>query len=196
MDFQNSITKQNLARSFAAECQEGARYQFLAKKAQQEGYQYMSALIRTIAHNEMAHAQQYFLKISEHGGANIKNIDINAGYPFKSGNLCDALKIEAENELSSAENIYPSFADIARDEGFDDVAELFDMVAAVERSHHTTLTELHKNLCANSLYKSKVGKRPFKCDNCGTIVNDKTAPKKCPLCNMEQGYFRIDFSII
>lgn len=196
MDFQNSVTKENLARSFAAECQEGARYQFLAKKAQEEGYQYMSALIRTLAHNEMAHAQQFFNKITEYGGANLRNIDITAGYPFRSGTLCDALKIEAENELGSAETIYPSFADIARDEGFADIGELFDMVAAVERSHNRTLTELHSSLCNNSLYKSKIGKRPFKCDNCGTIVEDKSAPKKCPLCNMGQGYYRIDFSII
>jgi len=131
MDFQKSITKENLARSFAAECQEGARYQFLAKKAQQEGYQYMSALIRTLAHNEMAHAEQFFMKISEYGGANVQNIDINAGYPFRTGELCDALKLEAENEKNSGESIYPNFADIARDEGFKDVAELFDMIALV-----------------------------------------------------------------
>lgn len=196
MDFQKSKTKENLARSFAAECQEGARYQFLSKKALQDGYQYMSALIRTLAHNEMAHAQQFFMKISEYGGANVQNIDIKAGYPFRSGELCDALKIEAENEKGSAESIYPAFADIARDEGFKDVAELFEMVAAVEKSHQITLSELHKSMCNNSLYKSKVGKRPFKCDNCGTVVQDKSAPKTCPLCNMGQGYYRIDFSIM
>ena len=65
IDFQESKTKENLARSFAAECQEGARYQFMAKMAQQNGYQYMSMLIRTLAHNEMAHAQQFFNKISD-----------------------------------------------------------------------------------------------------------------------------------
>ena len=86
MDFQESKTKENLARSFAAECQEGARYQFMAKMAQQEGYQYMSMLIRTLAHNEMAHAQQFFNKIVELGGNQTQNIDISAGYPFRSKN--------------------------------------------------------------------------------------------------------------
>ncbi len=195
MDFQKSVTKENLARSFASECQEGARYQFLAKKAQDEGYQYMSALIRTLAHNEMAHAQQFFNKITEYGGANVQNIEITAGYPFRSGELCDALKIEAENERMSGESIYPSFADTAREEGFKDVADLFDMVSMVEKSHNKTLTELHKGLCGNSLYKCKTGKHPFKCDNCGTIILNKTAPKTCPLCQMGQGYYRIDFSI-
>ncbi len=195
MNFQESVTKENLARSFASECQEGARYQFLAKMAQQEGYQYMSMLIRTLAHNEMAHAQQFFNKIVELGGNQTQNIDIQAGYPFKSGELIEVLKNEAENEQMSADSIYPKFADIARDEGFKDVAELFDMVAKVEKTHERILGELHDMVTANTLYKAKLGEHAFKCDECGTIVRDKSAPKTCPLCKMGQGYYRIDFSI-
>ena len=196
MDFQESKTKENLARSFAAECQEGARYQFMAKMAQQEGYQYMSMLIRTLAHNEMAHAQQFFNKIVEHGGNQTQNIDISAGYPFKSGQLLEVIKNEANNEKMSAESIYPKFADIARDEGFDDIAELFDMVSKVERTHERTLEHLANSLECKCLYKCADGsEHAFKCDECGTIVKDKCAPKVCPLCNMGQGYFRIDFSI-
>lgn len=194
MDFQQSKTKENLARSFAAECQEGARYQFMAKMAQQQGYQYMSMLIRTLAHNEMAHAQQFFNKIIELGGNQTQNIDINAGYPFKSGDLCEVLKQEANNERMSSESIYPKFADIARDEGFKDVADLFEMIAKVEKTHQRTLEKLNENLSCNCLYKCKQ-EHLFKCDECGTIVKDKCAPKTCPLCNMGQGYFRIDFSI-
>lgn len=196
MNFQESKTKENLARSFAAECQEGARYQFMAKMAQQQGYQYMSMLIRTLAHNEMAHAQQFFNKIVEHGGNQTQNIDISAGYPFKSGELLEVLKNEANNERMSAESIYPKFADIARDEGFNDVAELFDMVSKVERTHERTLEHLANSLECKCLYKCVDGsEHAFKCDECGTIVKDKCAPKVCPLCNMGQGYFRIDFSI-
>lgn len=195
MDFQNSVTKENLARSFAAECQEGARYQFMAKMAEQEGYVYMSALIRTLAHNEMAHAEQFFNKIGELGGQDVQNIEIKAGYPFKSGQLVEVLKLEANNEKSSAENIYPHFADIARDEGFNDVADLFDMVAKVEKTHEQTLLKLHERLKKKSLYKSADSKHLFKCDNCGTVVLNKCAPNLCPLCNSEQGYFRIDFSV-
>lgn len=196
IDFQESKTKENLARSFAAECQEGARYQFMAKMAQQNGYQYMSMLIRTLAHNEMAHAQQFFNKISELGGANVQNIDIKAGYPFKSGKLVEVLKLEAENEQNSAESVYPTFAQIARDEGFSDVAELFEMVAKVEKTHQRTLEKLHASMMTNSLYKSSNGEHSFKCDECGTIIMGKSAPKTCPLCQMGQGYFRIDFSIL
>lgn len=195
MDFQSSITKENLARSFASECQEGARYQFLAKMAQKEGYQYMSMLIRTLAHNEMAHAQQFFNKIVELGGNLTQNIEIKAGYPFRSGELKDVLYNESENERMSGESIYPKFASIARDEGFNDVADLFDMVSKVELTHQRTLLELFNALSKNSLYKCASGKHAFKCDECGTIILDKTAPKTCPLCKMGQGYFRIDFSI-
>ncbi len=194
MDFQSSQTKTNLARSFAAECQEGARYQFLAKKAQQEGYQYMSMLIRTIAHNEMAHAQQFFNKITEYGGNDTQNIEIKAGYPFKSGNLKDALKNEANNEEMSSESIYPQFASTARDEGYDDVAELFDMIAKVEKTHQRTLEKLYEGLESNCLYKCN-DEHSFKCDECGTIIKSKCAPKVCPLCNMGQGYYRIDFTV-
>ena len=194
MNFQESKTKENLARSFAAECQEGARYQFMAKMAQQQGYQYMSMLIRTLAHNEMAHAQQFFNKIVELGGNQTQNIEICAGYPFKSGELLEVLRNEAENERMSSDSIYPKFADIARDEGFKDVAELFDMVSKVEKTHERTLKHLADNLDCNCLYKCD-NEHAFKCDECGTIVKDKCAPKICPLCNMGQGYFRIDFSI-
>ena len=195
VDFQESQTKENLARSFASECQEGARYQFMAKMAQQQGYQYMSMIIRTLAHNEMAHAQQFFNKIVEHGGNQTQNIDIKAGYPFKSGELLNVLLNEAENEQMSAESIYPKFADIARDEGYKDVAELFDMVSKVERTHERTLRTLHEQMECNCLYKCEDADHAYKCDECGTIVKDKCAPKTCPLCKMGQGYFRIDFSI-
>ena len=194
MNFQDSKTKENLARSFAAECQEGARYQFMAKMAQQQGYQYMSMLIRTLAHNEMAHAQQFFNKIVELGGNQTQNIEICAGYPFKSGELLDVLRNEAENERMSSDSIYPKFADIARDEGFKDVAELFDMVSKVEKTHERTLKHLADNLDCNCLYKCD-NEHAFKCDECGTIIKDKCAPKTCPLCHMGQGYYRIDFSI-
>ena len=194
MNFQDSITKENLARSFAAECQEGARYQFMAKMAQQQGYQYMSMLIRTLAHNEMAHAQQFFNKIIELGGNQTQNIEINAGYPFKSGELLDVLRDEANNERMSSDSIYPKFADVARDEGFKDVAELFDMVSKVEKTHERTLKKLADGLDCNCLYKCD-NEHSFKCDECGTIIKDKCAPKTCPLCKMGQGYYRIDFSI-
>ena len=194
VEFQESKTKENLARSFAAECQEGARYQFLAKKAMQQGYQYLSYLIRTIAKNEMAHAQQFFNKINEYGAPETHNIDIHAGYPFVSGEIDKSLLTESKNEKNSGENIYPSFASIARDEGYPDVAHLFEMIADVEISHEKILAQLHEKFKNKKLYKS-TNPAVFKCDTCGYVEKSKQAPKTCPLCQMEQGCFRIDISI-
>lgn len=195
VEFQQSKTKENLARSFASECQEGARYQFMAKLALQEGYSYMSALIRTIAHNEMAHAQQFFNKLNELANHETQNININAGYPYKSsGELLESLLLESKNEINSGESIYPSFAQIARDEGYTDVAKLFDMVAEVELSHAQILEQLHSAMKSKTLYKSDTEK-PFKCDSCGIVMTAKQAPKTCPLCKMDQGYYRIDITL-
>lgn len=194
VDFQESKTKENLARSFAAECQEGARYQFLSKMCLQQGYEYMSGLIRTLAHNEMSHAKQFFQKISEYGKEEVNNIDIHAGYPFKAGEIQGILVTERDNEKNSGENVYPTFAEIAREEGYDDVAELFNMVAEVELSHEKILNQLAERLAQKKLYKSDM-EVAYKCDECGFVARGKTAPKVCPLCQMEQGYFRIDLTL-
>ena len=195
VDFQQSKTKENLARSFAAECQEGARYQFMSQTAMQDGYTYMSALIRTLAHNEMAHAKQFFQMITKYGGDNVQNIDICAGYPFRSGELVDLLKLESENEHSSGENIYPEFAKIAQEEGYKDVAKLFTMVADVEKGHERILTQLHEELKGKTLYKCCEGEGCFKCDECGTVQTGKCAPVECPLCHQPQGYYRINITM-
>lgn len=193
--FQESKTKENLARSFAGECQEGARYQFMAQTAMQDGYTYMSALIRTIAHNEMAHAKQFFQMITKHGGEDVQNIEICAGYPFGSGELKDLLKLESENEKSSAESIYPQFAEIAEEEGYPEVAELFKLVAEVERGHEQILEQLCDELKKGTLYKCTEGEGCFKCDECGTVQSCKSAPKECPLCHQPQGYYRINITM-
>lgn len=193
--FQESKTKENLARSFAAECQEGARYQFMAQTAMQEGFTYMSTLIRTLAHNEMAHAKQFFQMITKYGGDDVQNIEICAGYPFRSGELVDLLMLESENEKSSAENIYPEFASIAREEGYADVADLFELVADVEKGHERILKQLNKELKKGTLYKCTEGDGCFKCDECGTVQSCKCAPKECPLCHQPQGYYRINITM-
>ena len=194
VDFQESKTKENLARSFVAECLEGARYQFMAKMAWDQDFQYLSYLLRTLAKNEMSHAQQFFCKINELGNGEVNNIDIHAGYPFKGGEIVDTLLLESQNEKNSGENVYPAFARIACDEGFKEVAELFDMIAKVELSHQKILEQLHSEFEAKRLYKAKSPK-VFKCDMCGYTTKAKQAPKTCPLCKLKQGCFRIDVTI-
>lgn len=192
MDFNESVTKTNLARSFAAECQAGARYQFMSKMALQDQQKFISDTLKTLAKNEMAHAKVFYDFIIKLSGGNVKNIAIEAGYPFDVPELSNSLLEESKIELSEAENIYPSFARIARDEGFAEVAKAFEFVANVESTHHAILLYL-----ANLYNSKKMYKRPqptkWKCSNCGHVTTAKESWKTCPLCQMPQGYVIIDF---
>ncbi len=192
MNFNESVTKTNLARSFAAECQAGARYQFMSKLAIQNSQKFISDTLKTLAKNEMAHAKVFYDHILQLSGGNVKNISIEAGYPFEEPELKNSLREESKIELSEAENIYPSFARIAKDEGFDEVAKSFDFVAKVEATHHQILEYLSTLFNANKMYKRKDATE-WKCSNCGHTEIAKEAWKECPLCQMPQGFVIIDF---
>lgn len=192
MNFNESTTKTNLARSFAAECQAGARYQFMSKMALQDQQKFISDTMKTLAKNEMAHAKAFYDLILQHSGGSVKNISIEAGYPFDEPALATSLLEESKIEEAEANNIYPAFARIARDEGFTEIAKTFEMVANVEASHHHILAYLA------SLYKNKkMYKRDkqteWKCSNCGLVTISKESYKTCPLCNLPQGYVIVDF---
>ena len=134
MQFENTETYKNLARSFAGECQAGMRYQMIAKLAMQEKLKTLSDAIKKIAHNETLHATQFFNKMIEKTGSR-DNVEFDAGYPFHAGTLAEGLKFASMDENSEAESIYPTFAEIAKKEGFEDVARLYTMIAEVESQH-------------------------------------------------------------
>lgn len=191
MDFLNSKTIINLARTFAGECQDGARYQFLADVATQQGQAYVAEVLKDIATNEMAHAKKVYEYITSKTDEVIKNIEIEAGFPFKSGEFVEMIGYEIENENSESENVYPVFAEIARDEGFKDAAQLFMKISEVENTHMNILKEIYEGLKSKKLYKCADG-RKWKCSNCGHIEENKAAWNSCPLCGMEQGYVRFN----
>ena len=191
MNFDESTTKVNLARSFAAECQAGARYQFMAKQAQSEELEFLKSTFKTLAKNEMAHAKLFYNYIIENA-KDYHNIPIEAGYPFVNPVLCESLPNEAQFELFEAEKVYPSFARVAKDEGFLDIAKSFEQVAEIEKSHakiNKFFADGYKN---KSLYKSKTPKK-WKCSNCGYEQVSKEAQKTCPVCSLPQGYVEICF---
>ena len=185
MNFKDSKTKNNLAKAFAGECQEGARYQFIAKAAEMEGLDYVSTVIRKLAHNEMAHAWVFYKHLIELGG-DMENIEVSGGYPLMCPELKKSLSACAGMELSEAKNIYPSFAKIAKDEGFEDVAASFTEVAKVENCHHMLISELEKKYKNKKLYKVE-DKNKWKCSNCGHEEMKKESWKDCPLCSQPQG---------
>lgn len=187
VEFNKSKTKEILARLYAGECQDGARYQFLAQQANTDKYNYVMGIMKNLATNEMAHAKILYDLILEHGGQSVKNIEINAGFPFPSYQLNPGLKLTAEAEHAQFENIYPTFAKIAKDEGYDDVAKALLMIADVENAHSAILTELFNKIKSKKIYKMAQAVR-WKCSKCGYEKSGKESWKTCPLCKYDQGY--------
>ena len=186
MQFENTETFKNLARAFAGECQAGMRYQMVAKLAMKEKLKTLADAVRTIAKNETLHATQFFNKIIEKTGSR-ENIVIDAGYPFHIGTLAESLKFSAIDEKNETEDIYPAFSLKAKEEGFEDVAALFKMVAEVEAQHKVVFQYLHDGVRNGTLYKSE---KPvlWICSECGYMHVATEAWKNCPLCKAEQGY--------
>ena len=186
MQFENTETFKNLARAFAGECQAGMRYQMVAKLAMKEKLKTLADAVRTIAKNETVHATQFFNKIIEKTGSK-ENIVLDAGYPFHIGTLAESLKFSANDEKNETEDIYPSFSLTAKEEGFEDVAALFKMVAEVEAQHKIVFQYLHDAVRNGTLYKSE---KPvlWICSECGHMHVATEAWKVCPLCKAEQGY--------
>ena len=186
MQFENTETFKNLARSFAGECQAGMRYQMIAKLAMQEKLKTLADAVRTIAKNETVHATQFYNKIIEKTGSR-ENIEFDAGYPFHIGTLAESLKFAASDEKEESEEIYPTFAATARKEGFEDIAALYGMIADVERQHKIVFQYLCESVKNGTLYKSD-SPILWICSECGYMHVGSQAWKVCPLCKAEQGY--------
>lgn len=191
MNFNDSTTKRNLARAFAGECQEGARYQFMSKMALQDQMQFLSDTLKTLAKNEMAHAKVFYDLILQYSEGNVRNIPIEAGFPFEMPDLKTSLVEETKNEVSESENIYPSFARIAKDEGFKEIAKMFEKIAKIEANHAKILDYLSILYNSNRLYK-RDKQTEWKCSSCGHTEIAKEGFKQCPVCKLPQGYIIID----
>ncbi|MBR2375408.1 MAG: rubrerythrin family protein [Clostridia bacterium] len=189
MQFENTETFKNLARSFAGECQAGMRYQMIVKLAMQEGKKTLADAIRTIAKNETLHATQFFNKIIEKTGSR-ENISFDAGYPFHAGTLVEGLKFASNDEKNEAEDIYPGFALTAKKEGFEDIAALYRLVAEVEGQHKIIFQYLYDGVRNGTLYKSE-SPILWICSECGYMHVATEAWKICPLCKAEQGYVEL-----
>ena len=189
MQFENTQTYQNLARSFAGECQAGMRYQMIAKLAVQEKMQCLSDVVKAIAKNETLHATQFFNKMIEKTGSR-DNVEFDAGYPFHAGTLAEGLKFAAMDEHNEAEDIYPTFAVIAEKEGFEDIAKLYRLVAEVESQHKLIFQYLCEGVQNGTLYQSE-SPLLWICSECGYMHVGTQAWKVCPLCKSGQGYVQL-----
>jgi len=183
----SSQTFLNLAKAFANESQAHMRYSFVAYGAHQAKLTALEDVIKKIATNEYNHARMYYTYIQSADGKTIENIDIQAGYPFKEKwDILENLGFGIENETEENSVIYPQFAQVAHDEGFEDVALLFERIAAVELCHTKLLTDLHQQMSTNTMYK-KPNEVKWKCGDCGYEATAKNAWETCPLCEAPQG---------
>ena len=185
MDFTKTQTYLNLARGFAGECQAGMRYQLTEKEAMKQGYKVLADTIRTIAKNETNHAKVFFETLLENAGSR-DDIHIDASFPFHAGTIEDNLRFAAIDEQDEAENLYPSFAKIAREEGFEQIALKFEKTAMVEGNHRIIFNYLYEAFKDGSLYKAE---KPMLwiCSECGYMHTAKEAWNICPLCGASQG---------
>ena len=141
-----------------------------------------------LAKNEMAHASRFYsLMLKYLGNKKEDNVPIEAGYPFEPSELKCSLQTAADIELYEAKNIYPAFAKIAKDEGFDEIADAFTLVSQVEAQHNQTLQAFANMYKNKNLYKHSE-KIMWKCSNCGHSAMIKEAWQTCPLCSYPQGY--------
>ena len=190
MQFDQTKTYLNLARSFAGESQAGMRYQLIAREATAQGYIALADEIKSIAKNETVHARRFFEELTKRGGKAIDNIDLDAGYPFHTGDLVEMLRLAAVDEKSEHANIYPEFAKIAREEGFNDIGALFSLVANVEKHHEQIFHYLHEAMESGNLYKNE-SPILYVCKECGHMHTSKEAWTVCPLCQSSQGFVAI-----
>lgn len=185
MQFDDTKTYRNLARSFAGESQAGMRYQLIAREANKQGYVTLSETIKTLAKNETVHARRFFEELNKRGQY-LDNIDLDAGYPFHSGDLGKSLALAADDEHQEHTVIYPAFAKDAEDEGFKDVAALFRLVAQVEVRHEMIFKYLHEAFTKGKLFSNETPIL-YICSECGYMHTSTKAWDVCPLCKSSQG---------
>lgn len=189
MQFDSTKTYSNLARSFAGESQAGMRYQLIAQAATEQGYTTLANTIRTLAKNETVHARRFFEELSKRG-EKLDNIVLDAGYPFHSGDLGESLALAAKDEHEEHSRIYPAFEKDARDEGFNDIAALFKLVAQVEVRHEMVFKYLHEAFTKGKLFSNE-SPILYICSECGYMHTSTKAWDVCPLCQESQGYVEL-----
>lgn len=178
-------TEKNLLKAFAGESQARNRYTYFASVAKKEGYVQIAAIFEETANQEKEHAKRFF-KFLEGG-----DLEITAAYPAgKIGTTIENLKASAEGEEMEWTHIYPTFAKIAREEGFEAVATVFENIAIAEKQHGKRYRDLLANVEGNRVFK-RDSDMVWRCINCGYLHEGPEAPGSCPACAHPQSYFEI-----
>ncbi|MBP7733327.1 MAG: rubrerythrin family protein [Caldisericia bacterium] len=184
-EIKGTQTEKNLLKSFAGESQARNRYTFFASKAREEGYIQISLVFEETANQEKEHGKRFFSYLQ--GG----DVEITASYPAgKVGTTLENLTEAANGENMEQSSIYPEFSNVARSEGFEEIATLFDMVSVAERNHERRYRALAENVKLGKVFK-RDGKIVWRCINCGFTHEGIEPPKVCPACLHPQSYYEI-----
>ena len=175
MELKGSKTEKNLQEAFAGESQARNKYTYFASKARKEGYVQIAKIFEETADNEKEHAKLWFKLLQENGEI-----------PTTAANL----KAAAEGENYEWTDMYAGFAKTAKEEGFTDIAFLFEKVGAIEKVHEERYRKLLKNVKDGVVF-SRDEDMIWECSNCGHIVIGKKAPEVCPVCKHAKSYFQI-----
>ena len=174
MELKDSKTFQNLMTAFAGESQARNKYTYFASAAKKEGYEQIAAIFEETANNEKEHAKLWFKELH------------NGEVPSTLENLKDA----ASGENYEWTNMYKEFAEVARSEGFNEIARLFEGVGEIEKHHEERYMKLVDNI-ENNLVFEKGEEKIWICRNCGHIYKGKKALKVCPICKHPESYMEV-----
>lgn len=186
-------THKNLMRAFAGESQARNRYTFYASIAKKQGYPLIEKVFTTTANQEQAHAKVFFKYLAEE--FNGEEIQIDAAYPVDlyQEDTIQNLLASVTAEQHEHEEVYPSFAEVAKKEGFNQIAATFTMIAKIEEVHSQRFAAIAKELKDDTMFK-KATPVAWHCDVCGHIHYGVSAPAICPVCKHAKGFFRADNS--
>ena len=184
-------TEKNLLAAFAGESQARNRYTYSASRAKKDGFVQISHIFTETAEQEKEHAKRFFSFLE--GG----DVEITAAYPagFEAKDSAVAGTIENLKHAAAGEHfewseLYPGFAEIAKDEGFPQIAALFEAVSVAEKQHEKRYKKLYENIENGVVFKRPSG-TIWSCLNCGYIWEGEEPPKNCPACLHPQAYFEL-----
>ena len=189
MNVRGTETEKNLLKSFAGESQARNRYNYFASVAKKEGYELISAIFEETANQEKEHAKRFF-KFLEGG-----DLEITATYPAgKIGTTLENLKSAAGGEHEEWTELYPMFAKIAKKEGLDGIAKVYEAISIAEKRHEERYSEVLRLLEKNEYFERKESVT-WRCRNCGYVHDSNSAPKACPACAHPQAHFEVSLGL-
>lgn len=185
MSLKGTQTEKNVITAFAGESQARNRYSYFASKARKEGYVQIADIFTETADQEREHAKRFF-KLLEGGDA-----EVHGNFPAgRIGGTLDNLKAAADGEMYEWSEMYPGFAQTARDEGFGNIAEIFEAIAVAEKQHEKRYKDLWSNLKEGRVFK-RDKKVVWRCRNCGYLHEGTEAPEVCQACAHPRAHFEI-----